>query len=102
MKQKKIDTRLEDYIFALVDAYAKRHGMKRTQVVVLALEKFFGLHRTDPVEFAKEKILTMPRVDMPATMKAAEAPGASIMDPSDKSAGGSETVYQPQRRRGGA
>lgn len=100
VKEKKIDTRLEDYLFALVDAYAKRHGMKRTQVVVMALEKFFGLHRADPVEFAKEKILPMP-APTPA-LKFAEEPGASMSDPSDGSAGGSETAreirYEPKRR----
>ena len=53
MKQKKIDTRLDDYLFALVDAFAKRHGLKRTQVIIRALEEFFGLEQADPKAFAR-------------------------------------------------
>lgn len=92
MKSKKIDTRLEDYLFALVDAYARRHGMKRTQVVVQAIEKFFGIEHADPIEFASGKILATPRSRAPETLILEDGPTVSTTDPSDASAGGSSTA----------
>lgn len=95
MKTKKIDTRLEDYLFALVDAYARRHGMKRTQVVVQAIEKFFGIQHADPVEFASGKILATPRNRAPETIILQDGPGGSVLKPSTMSDGGSEIARSP-------
>jgi hypothetical protein len=75
VKSKKIDTRLDDYLFALVDAYAKRHGLKRTQVIVRALEKYFGIQHADPVEFASRNILPTTAFHAPETTVMQEDPG---------------------------
>jgi hypothetical protein len=98
VKTKKIDTRLNDYLFALVDAYAKRHGLKRTQVIVRALEKYFGIQHADPVEFASRNILPTTAFHTPETtmmQETHEPPGGSTLDPSAASAGGSETAQEP-------
>ncbi len=108
VKVKKIDTRLDDYLFALVDAYAKRHSLKRTQVIVRALEKYFGIQHADPVEFASGNILPktvlhapISRVQLNDEKNPSEPLGDSIHDPSEKSAGGSKTAKTPTRYQKG-
>ena len=96
VKVKKIDTRLDDYLFALVDAYAKRHGLKRTQVIVRALEKYFGIQHADPVEFASRNILPTKGFHAPEITLMQEEPaglhGDSMHDPSAAPDGGSKTA----------
>lgn len=80
MKNKKIDTRLDDYLFALVDAYARRHGLKRTQVVVRAIEHYFGIRHADPVEFAARKISPLETAllqETPSNISELPVPGSS-------------------------
>jgi len=95
VKTKKIDTRLEDYLFALVDAYASRHGMKRTQVVVKAIEKFFGIEHADPIQFASGKILSKSRSHAPETLILEDGPTGSMLKPSRMSDGGSKIAQTP-------
>ena len=105
VKSKKIDTRLDDYLFALVDAYAKRHGLKRTQVIVRALEKYFGIQHADPVEFASRNILPTTAFHAPETTMMQETSenshGDSIIRPSTMSDGGSNSVKTPTRYQSG-
>lgn len=75
---RKIDTRMPKSLYDLVDGYATNQGIKRSAVVVQALEEFFGMQKkiVSPVEFARSrKILTVYPSDAPETMKAAEQPG---------------------------
>lgn len=73
-------------------------GLKLTAWARLALTE---AARSEAV-YGMSKLKTIP-FGAPQTMKAAEEPGDSTTDPSDGSAGGSETVrepvrYQPKRR----
>lgn len=98
VKQKKIDTRLDDYLFALVDAYAKRHGLKRTQVIIRSLEKFFGIEHADPAEFARHQLQSGPREkqtkDTPETILMQDAPGEICELPELGSLPAKPTRYQ--------
>jgi hypothetical protein len=76
---KKIDTRMSKTLYDLVDGYATSQGIKRSAVVVQALEQFFGMQKpvVSPAEFAKaRKILPTNVIYAPETMIAAEEPGS--------------------------
>ncbi len=100
VKVKKIDTRLDDYLFALVDAYAKRHGLKRTQVIVRALEKYFGIQHADPVEFASRNILPTKGFHAPdTTMMQEESGNISELPVPGFSPAKTPIRYQAKRRK---
>lgn len=93
VKQKKIDTRMDDQLFKLVDGYARAHGMTRTQVVVAAVRQFFGMTPANPVAFAQSQGKTTPQ----------NAPvGAEILRPSETFGSGSSTAPQPHSLKTGS
>jgi hypothetical protein len=111
---RKIDTRMSKRLFELVDGYAAAQGIKRSAVVVQALEQFFGMQKqtVSPTDFARTRnILPTPlfhapvsRVHLNDEKTTVDPHGASIHDPSDKSDGGSKTAktpirYQAKRRK---
>lgn len=86
-------------LYDLVDSYAVNQGIKRSAVVVQALEQFFGMQKqvVSPVEFAKSrKILTPNVIYAPETMMAAEEPGSICELPVP----GSSQVRTPVRYQG--
>ena len=54
---RKIDTRMSKRLYDLVDGYADSQGIKRSAVVVQALEQFFGMEKkiVSPSEFARAR-----------------------------------------------
>ena len=61
MNQKKIDTRLDADLHALVSAYAFQNNLSRSQVVVAALRQFFGMIPANPVAFAQSQGKAQPQ-----------------------------------------
>jgi len=93
VNKKKIDTRMDDHLFDLVDSYAKNNSMTRTQVVVAAVRQFFGLTPANPVAFAQSQGKSRPQ---------AVAAGAAILTASANFATGSLTAPQPDSLKTGS
>lgn len=105
VKQKKIDTRMDDRLFELVDGYAKTHGMTRTQVVVAAVRQFFGITPANPVTFAhtQQRGIYTPVTCAPTqetTLMAAEEPN-NICELPDSGSSPAKTPirYQPKKQK---
>jgi hypothetical protein len=88
-------------VYQEMEKLAASGGLKLTAWARLALTE---AARSEAV-YGLSKLKALPFYT-PETMKAAEEPGASMSDPSDEYAGGSETArepvqYTPKRRTGG-
>jgi hypothetical protein len=98
---RKIDTRMPKALFELVDGYAAAQGIKRSAVIVQALEQFFGMQKriVSPTEFAKDrKVLPANMFHAPEITLMQEEPaghhGDSMHDPSAAPDGGSKTAQK--------
>jgi hypothetical protein len=95
-------------LYDLVDGYADSQGIKRSAVVVQALEQFFGMEKkiVSPSEFARTRnILPTTSFHAPETTMMQETSenshGDSIIRPSTMSDGGSNSVKTPTRYQSG-
>ena len=87
LKTKKIDVRLDQELFDLVDNYAQASRLSRAQVVERALLQSFGRPVADN--------------PIPQGNVAPQSSASNLFKPSETSDGGSSTANRPNSRKAG-